>query len=208
MLVPLSPPSPPITTSSPFTSLDFTFKVLLKNRAKVLYCTRLNQAQDADERKLIEEEMLGDEASKGPAILEALKQQATAESWEQDRMADFQNKTRREAAQLKGMHTEGAAAAAAAGGGGGGAAAGGGGGADVGAAFVRAPAVKAGARSDVDLEALAFEEGGHLMSNQRCELPEKSWRASKKGYEEVHVPARVSQLVVVGHREKKRGCRP
>jgi pre-mRNA-splicing helicase BRR2 len=41
----------------------------------------------------------------------------------------------------------------------------------------------------VDLEDLSFKEGGHLMTNSRCELPEKSWRAQKKGYEEVHVPA-------------------
>ena len=27
----------------------------------------------------------------------------------------------------------------------------------------------------------------------RCELPDKSWRATKKGYEEVHVPASVHQ---------------
>ena len=27
------------------------------------------------------------------------------------------------------------------------------------------------------------------MSNKVCELPPKSWRAQKKGYEEVHVPA-------------------
>ena len=41
----------------------------------------------------------------------------------------------------------------------------------------------------VDLESMAFTQGGHLMTNTRCELPEKSWRAQKKGYEEVHVPA-------------------
>jgi hypothetical protein len=32
----------------------------------------------------------------------------------------------------------------------------------------------------VDIEALAFAEGGHYMSNKRCELPAKSWRAQKK----------------------------
>ena len=30
------------------------------------------------------------------------------------------------------------------------------------------------------------------MTNRRCELPPKSWRAQKKGYEEVHVPAAVN----------------
>lgn len=33
-------------------------KVLLRNRAKVLYCTRLKQAQNDEERRSIEEEML------------------------------------------------------------------------------------------------------------------------------------------------------
>ena len=41
----------------------------------------------------------------------------------------------------------------------------------------------------VNLESLAFTAGGHLMSNKRVELPDKSWRSQKKGYEEVHVPA-------------------
>ena len=31
-----------------------------------------------------------------------------------------------------------------------------------------------------------------MMTNTRCSLPEKSWRAQKKGYEEVHVPAAVN----------------
>lgn len=41
----------------------------------------------------------------------------------------------------------------------------------------------------LDLDALAFSDGSHLMANKRCELPPKSWRAQKKGYEEIHVPA-------------------
>lgn len=42
---------------------------------------------------------------------------------------------------------------------------------------------------DLDLDALAFPDGAHTMSNKTCNLPETSWRATKKGYEEVHVPA-------------------
>jgi pre-mRNA-splicing helicase BRR2 len=41
----------------------------------------------------------------------------------------------------------------------------------------------------LDLDSLAFSDGSHLMSNKRCELPEGSWRAQKKGFEEIHVPA-------------------
>ena len=41
----------------------------------------------------------------------------------------------------------------------------------------------------IDLESLIFQQGGHLMSNKKCKLPEGSFKKTKKGYEEVHVPA-------------------
>ncbi|KDQ53780.1 hypothetical protein JAAARDRAFT_136540 [Jaapia argillacea MUCL 33604] len=41
----------------------------------------------------------------------------------------------------------------------------------------------------VDLESMAFTQGGHLMSNKKCKLPEGSFKRAKKGYEEIHVPA-------------------
>jgi pre-mRNA-splicing helicase BRR2 len=44
-------------------------------------------------------------------------------------------------------------------------------------------------KQSVDLEALVFSQGGHLMTNKKCRLPEGSFKRSKKGYEEVHVPA-------------------
>ena len=40
----------------------------------------------------------------------------------------------------------------------------------------------------VDLESMAFSQGGHLMSNKKCKLPEGSFKRTKKGYEEIHVP--------------------
>ena len=43
--------------------------------------------------------------------------------------------------------------------------------------------------SELDLDALAFTSGGHFMSNKKCDLPDGSCRAMRKGYEEVHVPA-------------------
>ncbi|CAM9904459.1 unnamed protein product, partial [Sphacelaria rigidula] len=49
----------------------------------------------------------------------------------------------------------------------------------------------------VDLEMMEFTEGAHLMTNKRCDLHSKSWRAQKKGYEEVHVPA-VKHIPVEG----------
>ncbi|KAI0310341.1 hypothetical protein OF83DRAFT_1088432, partial [Amylostereum chailletii] len=41
----------------------------------------------------------------------------------------------------------------------------------------------------VDLESMAFSQGGHLMSNKRMQLPDGSFKRAKRGYEEVHVPA-------------------
>jgi pre-mRNA-splicing helicase BRR2 len=44
------------------------------------------------------------------------------------------------------------------------------------------------AKAVLDLEGLAFNQGGHLMSNKQCKLPTGSFRKQKKGYEEVFVP--------------------
>lgn len=44
-------------------------------------------------------------------------------------------------------------------------------------------------RKTLDLEGMAFSQGGHLMSNKKCTLPDGSFKRSKKGYEEIHVPA-------------------
>lgn len=58
-----------------------------------------------------------------------------------------------------------------------------------GARGAEAVAAAAGRRV-VDMEALTFNAGSHLMSNKSCTLPSGSYRATpKKGYEEVHVPA-------------------
>jgi pre-mRNA-splicing helicase BRR2 len=42
----------------------------------------------------------------------------------------------------------------------------------------------------LDLDALAFEQGGMLMSNSECKMPESSFRARHRKYEEVFVPAK------------------
>ena len=39
----------------------------------------------------------------------------------------------------------------------------------------------------VDLEALAFDQSGHFMSNTKVKLPEGSFKKTKSGYEEVHI---------------------
>lgn len=49
--------------------------------------------------------------------------------------------------------------------------------------------IQLGSRKVLDLEELAFPHGSHFMANKRCQLPSGSFRQTKKGYEEVHVPA-------------------
>ncbi|EAU82984.1 pre-mRNA splicing factor [Coprinopsis cinerea okayama7 len=47
----------------------------------------------------------------------------------------------------------------------------------------------------IDLESMVFSQGGHLMSNKKCKLPEGSFKRSRKGFEEIHVPAAKSKPV-------------
>lgn len=50
----------------------------------------------------------------------------------------------------------------------------------------------------VDLEGMAFSQGGHLMSNKKCKLPDGSFKRARKGYEEIHVPAPKQKPMVDG----------
>ncbi|EFA74523.1 DEAD/DEAH box helicase [Heterostelium album PN500] len=44
----------------------------------------------------------------------------------------------------------------------------------------------------LDLEGLKFQQGGHLMTNKKFQFPAGSKRETYKGYEEIHVPAKVT----------------
>ncbi|KAG7971339.1 hypothetical protein I3843_07G129200 [Carya illinoinensis] len=46
-----------------------------------------------------------------------------------------------------------------------------------------------GQRQLLDLDSIAFEQGGRLVAAKKIELPDGSYRHSSKGYEEIHVPA-------------------
>ena len=164
-----------------YDKFDF-IKLLLSNRRRVLYCTQLKQAQSDEDRKAVEAAMVNDVEGGGAAILEALHEKGSAETWAQDRAADFASRTRKEAvglSKLQGVRLDD----------------------DEAAKLLEAEATKMdvdgapGHRAPsqvLDLQSLAFAKGGHQMTNKRCELPPKSWRAQKKGYEEVHVPAVVN----------------
>lgn len=157
-----------------FDKFDF-IKTLLRNRAKIFYCTRLKQAQTDTERLAIEAEMEADGDSDGKQILHQLRQKASAESWTRDRIGEFANKARKEARALNksgGIGSDDADIVD-----------------DAIVSTITQTGQLSGAEKVLDLDGLQFNQGGHFMANKRCELPEKSWRAQKKGYEEVHVPA-------------------
>lgn len=171
-----------------YDKFDF-IKLLMKNRAKIYYCLRLKQAQNDAERVAIEEEMLLDQSGIGAQLLQTLKQKASAESWTQDRIGEFANKARREARALNKDGETASTVGTKSGEDG-----------DYDHTFVSSTKLSQKLQSEepqqfgssettLDLDDLVFADGGHMMSNKRCELPDKSWRAQKKGYEEVHVPA-------------------
>ena len=148
--------------------LDFSHfdlvKLLLSNRLKIVWCTRLARATSEDERNELKGQMT---AAGGPlaALVEALSATHTSAK---DRQRDLEAKIREEARRLRGAQGSDAAPTRAGTSGG---------------------VWHQGALKPIELDELAFSQGGQLMSNTRCELPQGSYRTTKKGYEEVHVPA-------------------
>jgi pre-mRNA-splicing helicase BRR2 len=157
-------------------------KLLVTNRAKIYYCSRLKQAQSESERQAVREEMAVDLEGGGAAVLRALGESSddSGSSGGGDGGAGrFASRLKEGARQFQtaGSTSNGADA-------------------HVGeesllslAASDNASQIKGRAERNLDLEDLQFSQGTRLMSNKVCELPAKSWRAQKKGYEEVHVPA-------------------
>ncbi|KAI8053078.1 Sec63 Brl domain-containing protein [Syncephalis plumigaleata] len=139
-------------------------QVLTRNRDLIVWCTRLARAgADGPERQAIETEMRQRELD---WILRALQgEEATAKEEMDDGSAMDVDK-----ATTTTTTTTTAAKAA--------------------AAPSEAPKAEGTApQRQLDLESLTFQQGGHLMSNKQCKLPEGSFKRLKKGYEEIHVPA-------------------
>ncbi|KAJ6888893.1 DExH-box ATP-dependent RNA helicase DExH12-like [Populus alba x Populus x berolinensis] len=148
----------------------FTFiKFLLWNRLEIVWCTRLVRSKDQEERKQIEEEMMGS----GPDLAGILKELHATRATAKERQKNLEKSIREEARWLKDEA---------------------GGDGDRG----RRGLVDRDAESGwlkgqpqlLDLDSIAFEQGtGLLMANKKCDLPVGSFKHQKKGYEEVHVPA-------------------
>lgn len=135
-------------------------KLLLRNRAKIVYCIKLKQAKDDSAKKAIEEEMMNN--PKLRPILEALHKTSTAA----DRNLEYEKKLISEARNLgvRSKDTTGATSSA-------------------------DPFWNKRPKSMVDLDSLAFDNEGHFMSNADCKLPKQSEIINEKGYQEVHIPA-------------------
>ncbi|CAK9183443.1 unnamed protein product [Ilex paraguariensis] len=143
-------------------------KYLLRNRLKIVWCTRLARAEDQEERNKIEEEMMG----LGPDHSAILEQLHATRATAKERQKNLEKSIREEARRLKDES--------------------GGDGDRERRGLVDRDADSGwlkGQRQLLDLDGLAFHQGGLLMANKKCELPVGSYRNHNKGYEEVHVPA-------------------
>ncbi|XP_071692835.1 DExH-box ATP-dependent RNA helicase DExH12-like [Rutidosis leptorrhynchoides] len=141
-------------------------KYLLRNRLKIVWCTRLARAEDQEQRKQIEEQMM----ELGPDLVAILEQLHATRATAKERQKNLEKSIREEARRLKdggsGDHGQ----------------------RDVVDRDAENGWLK-GQRQLLDLESISFHQGGLLMANKKCELPVGSYRNHSKGYEEVHVPA-------------------
>jgi pre-mRNA-splicing helicase BRR2 len=154
-----------------------TIKLLLHNRVKVWACVSMKRAQSDEERTAIEEALMNDVTGEGKRVWDEIHSKSRAEDWSRERMRGLTD-------TLKGDKDA----------------------KDVSKALdsITVKGEQKGEGDDkmdvddikqedqlqeLDLEQLTFRDGAHTMSNKKCDLPDTSWRAMKKGYEEVHVPA-------------------
>ena len=152
-----------------------TIKLLLDNRVRVWACVSMKRAQTDEERNAVEDALMTEPSGEGKRLWEEMHSKSRAEDWSRERLrgltatlrADHDSKDVTKALdsiQVRSMPTSGNEM-------------------DSDDPKQNEEVV------ELDLEQLGFREGSHIMSNKKCNLPDASWRAMKKGYEEVHVPA-------------------
>lgn len=134
-----------------------------------MYCTLLASAQSKEERESIEEQMKSD--AELASILDSLQR-------EKDRVDLVKEENERKTALRKSkidssLNGNGSEAMDTEGGGG----------------ATNQSSDQWNPQQILNLEDIQFTQGGHLMANKKCQLPQGSFRKQKKGYEEVHVPA-------------------
>ncbi|CAL0310752.1 unnamed protein product [Lupinus luteus] len=148
-------------------------KFFLRNRLKIVWCTRLARAQDQEEREKIEEEM------KGTDLEPILEQLHATRASAKERQKNLEKSIREEARRLKddtggdmdkkGRDRDRSRRGIAD--------------KDAESGWVK------GQCQMLDLDNLAFQQGGFFMAKKKCDLPDGSYRNLSKGYEEIHVPA-------------------
>ena len=166
-----------------FERFDF-IKLLLANRVRIWGCVSIKRAIDEQTRDALEKSLEQDE--EGRRALKELRSRSMAEDWKGERMKSARDDTLRKKDSGRGNvddeNGNGAAKMSKA----------------LDSIQVRSneedvtmddAADSSKAAHELDLESLAFRDGNHTMTNKKCDLPDKSWRAMKPGYEEVHVPA-------------------
>ncbi|KAL8434904.1 hypothetical protein Efla_000715 [Eimeria flavescens] len=159
-------------------------KKILKNRWKLFYCIRLGQAQTTEEKESIREEMK--ETQEGQEVLELLDALTSRRNKEKEvtlnvrkEAATLAAKAQARDASLRAAEAEDDASAL-------------GGGAPGAHRGPGAPSSLGAQRKptgSVDLQSIAFHQGGHLMANAKVKLPDGAQRIETKGYDEVVVPA-------------------
>ncbi|KAF0895374.1 hypothetical protein E2562_012405 [Oryza meyeriana var. granulata] len=154
-------------------------KLLLRNRLKIVWCTRLARAEDQEQRRKIEEDMMGN-----PTLTPILEQLHATRASAKERQKNLEKSIRDEAKRLTKSENAGADSAR-----------------DRRAVDrdMESGWLK-GQRQLLDLDSLSFHQGGLLMANKKCELPPGSFRTPHKGYEEVHVPALKSKPYETGEK--------
>ncbi|PNY07815.1 U5 small nuclear ribonucleoprotein 200 kDa helicase-like protein, partial [Trifolium pratense] len=137
-------------------------KFLLRNKLKIVWCTCLARACDQEEREKIEEEM------KGLDLQHILDQLHAMKASPMERQKNLENSIREEAQRLKDGDMDRDRNMRGVG---------------------DRDGESEGRRRMLNLNNLAFEQGGLFMANKKCDLPDGSYRHLKKGYQEIHVPA-------------------
>jgi len=156
-----------------------TIKLILNNRVRIWACVAMKRAQSDEERDEVEKALNDESTGEGQRVWEEIHSKSSTSEWSRDRTPDIADVPRSggkaEKDVTKALDSVNVVKSS-------------GGPSKVDSMDVDGGMEKKNAQ-ELDLKALSFVEGARTMSNKECVLPDSSWRAMKKGYEEVHVPA-------------------
>jgi pre-mRNA-splicing helicase BRR2 len=149
-------------------------KLILNNRVRIWACVSIKRAKDDKERDNIENILKNEPSGEGMRVWEEIHSKSKAEDWTRERLRGLTDSM-----QIKknDMSKHGVSSALDS--------------LETQTNYEQDNIMQEDREEviELDLDSLAFRDGSHTMTNKKCDLPEKSWRAMKKGYEEVHVPA-------------------